>query len=419
MSSVNALPKWRDASAHERIIDAFAVLVAVALPWSTSLVGIFVVCWLIALSFTLDIRSLVVFLRRPVCALPMMLFALAVLGILWSAAPWGARLHALSPTVKLLVLPLLIYHFERSTRGSWVFVGFLASCTALLAMSWAVILEPRLTIKPVVEYGIPVKNYIAQSQEFSLCAMALLYPVVKLMSQKKFFSAALLVGLSLTFLINVTYVAISRTALFAMPVMLFAFALLQLKLRGVIITIFIGAMLVCTIWLTSANLRARTTSLFSEYSRYEASNEPTSVGLRLEFWRKSLHFVSESPLFGHGTGSTSSLFARAAIGQTGAAAEVIANPHNQTLHVAVQWGALGVVVLYAMWVAHLLLFRGSDLGCTIGLLVVSQNFVTSFFNSHLFDFHEGWMYVLGVGVAGGMTLKRKSNIAIPVDSLKR
>ena len=24
--------------------------------------------------------------------------------------------------------------------------------------------------------------------------------------------------------------------------------------------------------------------------------------------------------------------------------------------------------------------------------------------AHIFDFHEGWMYVLGVGIAGGMTL---------------
>jgi hypothetical protein len=36
------------------------------------------------------------------------------------------------------------------------------------------------------------------------------------------------------------------------------------------------------------------------------------------------------------------------------------------------------------------------------LMVVVQNFFTSLFNSHIFDFHEGWMYVLGVGVAGGL-----------------
>jgi hypothetical protein len=40
-----------------------------------------------------------------------------------------------------------------------------------------------------------------------------------------------------------------------------------------------------------------------------------------------------------------------------------------------------------------------------------QNIFTSLFNSHLFDFHEGWMYVLGVGVAGGMTLAARSEKA--------
>jgi O-antigen ligase len=57
-----------------------------------------------------------------------------------------------------------------------------------------------------------------------------------------------------------------------------------------------------------------------------------------------------------------------------------------------------------MWLSHLLLFRGAGLMAWIGLIVVVQNVVSSLFNSHLFDFHEGWMYVLGVGVAGGMSL---------------
>ena len=54
---------------------------------------------------------------------------------------------------------------------------------------------------------------------------------------------------------------------------------------------------------------------------------------------------------------------------------------------------------------YLLLFRGDDLASWIGLLVVVQNVVSSLFNSHLFDFHEGWMYVIGVGVAGGMVIR--------------
>ncbi len=88
--------------------------------------------------------------------------------------------------------------------------------------------------------------------------------------------------------------------------------------------------------------------------------------------------------------------------------EVIGNPHNQTLNIAVQWGIIGVILLYAMWLVHLLLFRGEGLVAWIGLLVVVQNIFTSLFNSHIFDFHEGWMYVLGVGVAGGMVLQARS-----------
>ena len=61
-----------------------------------------------------------------------------------------------------------------------------------------------------------------------------------------------------------------------------------------------------------------------------------------------------------------------------------------------------------MWLAHLLLFRGDGLVAWIGLLVVVQNIFSSLFNSHLFDFHEGWMYVLGVGVAGGMVLESET-----------
>jgi hypothetical protein len=35
-----------------------------------------------------------------------------------------------------------------------------------------------------------------------------------------------------------------------------------------------------------------------------------------------------------------------------------------------------------------------------------QNIVGSLFNSHLFDFVQGWVYAVGVGVAGVMALKR-------------
>ncbi|PHN95955.1 ligase, partial [Tenacibaculum discolor] len=106
---------------------------------------------------------------------PIALFCLALVGTLWSDAAWGARFYAVGPTAKLLVLPVLLYHFQRSTRGTAVFIAFLVSCTLLMLMSWLVFAYPHLALRAPApgEQGVFVKNYIDQSQEFTLCAVAL------------------------------------------------------------------------------------------------------------------------------------------------------------------------------------------------------------------------------------------------------
>jgi O-antigen ligase len=402
---------WRDPAAWATTADVFVILIAVSLPWSTSLVAIFAAALLVAMCPFLDVGAFLQSLKRPICALPIALFALAVVGTLWSDAPWGARLYAIGPTAKLLALPVLFYHFERSARGVQVLTAFLVSCVLLLAMSWLVAFDPRLALKSGAAYGVPVKDYIDQSQEFALCAVALAYPIVTLLRARRILLAALLIALSLSFVVNMMFVIVSRTALVTMPIMLAVFALLHLKWRDIVIILCAAALFGGLVWATSSQLRRTTETVLRDYQLYKERNLPTSIGLRLEFWQKSLRFFSEAPIFGHGTGSIRALFEEAAVAQFGAAAEVVGNPHNQTLNVAIQWGLIGIAVLYAMWLVHLLPFRGEGMAAWIGLLVVVQNIFTSLFNSHLFDFHEGWMYVLGVGVAGGMVLKTASREA--------
>ncbi|QWG14446.1 O-antigen ligase family protein [Bradyrhizobium sediminis] len=394
-------------------VDLLTVLIAVLLPWSTSGVAIAAVLWLIALIPAIEPRAFLRSLMRPVSALPIAIFALALAGTLWSEAAWGARLYAVGPTAKLLVLPLLLYHFERSSRGVWVFIAFLVSCTLLMLVSWAVAFEPSLTLKPSAEMrGIFVKNYIDQSQEFALCAVALAYPIMTLLRANRIRLAVLLTAVSLSLLANMMFVVVSRTALVTMPIMLAVFALLHLKWRTSLAISGAAVAIVGLAWTVSPQLQWTTTTFLRDYQIYKELDQPTSIGLRLEFWQKSLRFIAEAPVIGHGTGSTRGLFEQAATGpKVLAGSQVVSNPHNQTLHVAIQWGVLGVIVLYAMWWRHLVLFRGEGLAAWIGLLVVVQNVFTSLFNSHLFDFHEGWMYVLGVGVAGGMVLGARRDAA--------
>jgi O-antigen ligase len=403
--------RWRDPAAWSTTSDVFAILIAVSLPWSTTLVSIFGAALLVSMGPFLHARGFPQSLKRPICALPIALFVLAAAGTMWSNVPWGVRLYAVGPSAKLLMLPVLLYHFERSARGLQVFVAFLVSCVLLMVMSWIVAFDPRLALKSGAEYGVPVKNYIDQSQEFALCAVVLAYPVISLWRAQRTGLAALLIAVSLCFVVNMLFVVVSRTALVTMPVMLAVFALLHLKWRSVVIVACVSVVLGGVVWATSPKLRWTAESFVRDYQLYKERNIPTSLGLRLEFYRKSLRFISEAPLFGHGTGSIRGLFEEAAVDQRGAAAEVISNPHNQTLSVAIQWGAIGIVVLYAMWLVHLMLFRGDGLATWIGLMVVVQNIFTSLFNSHLFDFNAGWIYVLGVGIAGGIVLRNSHEAA--------
>ncbi|MFT4121097.1 O-antigen ligase family protein [Bradyrhizobium sp.] len=429
LSNARTPTSWLSAiwMARHRTPARFVALIALLLPWSTSGVVFALIPWLIAIAFV-DLRAFPRSLLRPVCLLPILLVILAVVGTLWSDAPWPERLHAIGLPAKLLAIPLLIYQFERWPYGNWVFSAFLASCALLMLYSFAVAADPGLSLKLYlsrgpykVESGIAVRNYIDQSQEFALCAIALIYPIVTLFRAGRVRMAALLAVVAIGFLANMMFVVVSRTTLVTLPILLVVFALLHLRLRTALSAAGAMVLAAALLWTASSHLRATVAKFQGDYEMSVEDNQISGMGSRLDFWRKSLGFVAEAPLIGHGTGSIRGLFARVASDREAdpLRAQIVNNPHNQTLHVAVQWGAVGVLVLYAMWFAHLLLFRGEGLACWIGLLVVVQNMLSSVLNSHLFDFSEGWLYVLGVGVAGGMALSKKAPVWDKDEALQR
>ncbi len=101
------------------------------------------------------------------------------------------------------------------------------------------------------------------------------------------------------------------------------------------------------------------------------------------------------------------MFRRVAPAKDELSAAVTQNPHNQTLNIGVQLGFLGIALLYAMWIAHLWLFRGGGFVAWLGFGIVVQNIVACVFNSFLFEFTLGWLYVFAVGVLGGMVLRQQ------------
>ena len=220
--------------------------------------------------------------------------------------------------------------------------------------------------------------------------------------------AGLWVVLALAFAANLVIVTFTRATVFVVPILILLFGLTRLGWRSTAGLIAGALVLAALAWPFAPQLQVRVSSFTTELREYSTDNTRSSAAERLEFWRKSIGFVREAPWIGHGTGSIPDLFRKTAIGQTGVSAVASSNPHNQTLAVAIQLGVVGVAVLFAMWAAHLLIFRGSGLAAWAGLVVVVQNIVSSQFNSHLFDFTHGWIYVVGIGMAAGATLRERT-----------
>lgn len=82
-------------------------------------------------------------------------------------------------------------------------------------------------------------------------------------------------------------------------------------------------------------------------------NPNTSVGMRMQFIENSFVLFKESPLLGHGTGSFYSAYDR--INPIGSQESLnFSNPHNYHILVLVQFGIIGLIM---HWVMYLQMFR--------------------------------------------------------------
>jgi O-antigen ligase len=387
-----------------RLADWLAVAAAVSLPWSTSVTGVLTGAWVVVALLTLDRESVDRVKFMAAVILPVAFAIYAIVAVAWSDVAWPVRLRSLPAVIKLAVIPLLLIHFRRTGAYGPVFIGFFMSCCVLLAASWLKLVFSSVPPN-APSYGVPVKDYISQSGFFSICVVALLDRAIAAWKASPR-TAMLCAGGAVLFFANIIFVATGRTSLVVLAVLLVLLGAMRFRRFGLLL--FLGTLvaLAAGSWMSSPYLRHRITNVVDEIKTYRANEVDTSSGARIEFWTHSVNIVREAPLFGHGAGSTREAMSRS-FGVDSKSSGAPSNPHNQILAMAIPYGLVGVVLLIAMWLAHLRLFLAPGPVAFIGLAIVTQNIVGGLFNSHLFDFTQGWFYVMGVGIAGGALMYQR------------
>jgi O-antigen ligase len=391
-----------------RVADCLAVATAAALPWSTSATGILIALWAVAFVPTIEWADLEPDYMGLSATFPFVLFLLAVAGMAWADVAMTESVKAVASFSKLLVMVVLMAQFRRTRSTQLIFATFLVSCMVLLVVSFAVTVWP-ISARSELFRGIPVKDYIIQSLEFIACAAVLLPLAIARFQASRWATSAGIAILACAFFANVFFIITSRTTMVILPALMLTYGAWRFGWKGLFGAVAAGLVLASILWVISPYSRERAMHLIKEVEMYEANQSITSAGERIVYWTKSLNIIGQAPILGHGTGSIAESFRRAAVGQLGIRAEVTSNPHNQTFAIAIQLGVVGAVILWAMWICHFILFfQRRSLYAWIGLVVVVQNVVGSLFNSFLFDFTEGWIYVFGVSAAAAMSRGEKS-----------
>jgi O-antigen ligase len=213
------------------------------------------------------------------------------------------------------------------------------------------------------------------------------------------------------FFANFAFVVISRISVAVAPALAVLLGWRICRWKGVLVAAILVVVIGAVALFASPSLRERMNQSIEEIQTYRATDAATSIGMHAAFLKESVAIIASAPIIGHGTGSIPEQFRYVTAGQSGAAAVVSVNPHNQTFGVAIQLGVLGAIVLWAMWIAHFFLFRGKGVAAWLGTVVVVENIGSSIAHSHLFDFTHGWLYVFAVGVLGGMVLQERGAIA--------
>jgi O-antigen ligase len=417
MTTLSPITRLNDAFLL-RLADCLVVLVAVALPWSTSVTAICIVAWLLAVLPTLDFASIRREIETAAGGLAVLLWFLGVLGMLWANVSWTERLQGLGSFHRLLVIPLLLAQFRRTEHGMPVIFGFVISSALVLIASYVLTLTPGLPWRGWKGDGIAAHDDIFQGSIAVICGFSVLgYAATEAVRRRRWVLASALVAITAVFLAYfLIVVAFSRVAIAIAALLAGLLGWRLHRWKG----FFLACLLVVTVsvafWFTSVSLRERVHNSLAEFYEYSLANKATPIGQHLAFLKESLTIISSAPVLGHGTGSIAKEFRQLTSEAGGASGVATVNPHNQTFAVAIQIGLFGAIALWAMWIAHFRLFRDDSIVDWIGSVIVIENVVSSSVHSHLFDSAHGWLYVFGVGVLGGMALRRmpESATVMPV-----
>lgn len=362
------------------------VLLAIAIPTSTALtnmvVGGIVLCWIFSGNIKEKIKK---GLEHTLVRGFLVFFVIYAAALLYTIAPFQDIMHSLRNMNRwwLLLFFLPFCQNKKTVQYAlWAFVGTMAIVWILGGLKILGLLSMGHQFSAVAVF----KNHIVTSYLMSFAAYML--------AERAFYHQAYrktCIVLVFLMIFNVLFLSAGRTGYVMILLLAEIFAWQHWRWRGLLVTIPMVMIVGGLAAQYSSTFLERFFHIPGEWQIHQMGEE-TSMGLRVEFLKTSVYTAFNHPWFGTGTGSFSTAYA--AMAATLGLAP-IKNPHNEYLHVWVELGILGCILLFflfhRMWQCSQLLNEQEKM--------MAQGFILSFAvgcfgNSWLMDFTERHFFVL-------------------------
>jgi O-antigen ligase len=382
------------------LLRIFLIMLLVALPISFGLVNILEVStWAIVLAYP-DLRKRFVASFRYTGVRVLFLFwAWIAFSAIWSDGSIWERVDDILSWRKLLLVPICMCAFQRARQVRVLVNIFLFCCTCAVVISYLSMLE--VAAFDDLNRQLIFKNHSVRGILFAGAAIFAVHQARDTSNLLvKFFLVILAFGLAVyilffnsgrsgyLFFFVAASVYFSQYVFSRFPVTWKTFAAIAcfFTLLGAVIS-------------SSEVAVGRFSQALTEITDTMTHDEAdmSSVGYRIVMWGNTIDMIAAKPLLGSGAGAFSKDYEKIVLGQEGVRGLVTDDPHQQYLHVAAEYGLLGLAIFS---VAIICLLRDLTLSgnyySTVGIAIVLGICATSLANGHFSSFVEGrfaWIFI--------------------------
>ncbi len=225
----------------------------------------------------------------------------------------------------------------------------LAMCLVLLisyGMDFGLIPQRAVTLTQPNMRNTVFKEYTQQGVALLIFgSMALAAAMDTPSSPRKIFFYAM----ALLVIVNVVWMLESRTAYLTLIALLAfwawrTFIKSRMNLQAVLASFALAVVALATIWFTPPIRDRLVLSVAHEVEIYAHRRTPSSTGIRLELWRRTLPIIAAAPVFGNGLNQWAPLYRRSIEGLPDFDAFLMGHPHQDMLLILAEQGLAGLLI---------------------------------------------------------------------------